>query len=159
MNLYVSPVPTPSADVVSPGNYSEIYGMPAFATLAVSDVAATTSWYVAGLGFLELFSMPGPNGTPALVHLRRWAFQDLLIRPATGPISPGNGVSLSFAAVLTELDDLVDTARAHGAGDVADATDTRWNTRDVRTVDPDGNVVIFTAGRPLPEGYGTSVLP
>jgi catechol 2,3-dioxygenase-like lactoylglutathione lyase family enzyme len=159
MTTYLSPVPVPSADTVSPGIYREIYGMPAFATLIAPDIAATVDWYVNGLGFIELFRMPGPGALPVLVHLRRWAFQDVLVRPAQEPVASGNSVTLSFAAVLSELDELVRTARAHGGGDVSDPTDTRWNTRDVRTVDPGGNVVIFTAGRPLDEGYGVSILP
>jgi uncharacterized glyoxalase superfamily protein PhnB len=159
MTTYLSPVPVPSLKAASPGIYSEIYGMPVFATLVVSDVRSTADWYVRGLGFLKLFSMPGPNGVPALVHLRRWAFQDLLVRPALLPVTRGTAITLSFAAVLGELDELVSSARAHGGGEVFDAIDTPWNTRDVRTVDPDGNVVIFTAGRPLEEGYGVSVFP
>ena len=154
MNAYLSPVPVPSADAVSPGICREIYGMPAFATLIASNVAATVDWYVNGLGFIELFSMPGPGGVPALVHLRRWAFQDLLVRPAPETVVSGNSVTLSFAAVLAELDEFVATARAHGCGDVLDPIDTRWNTRDVRTTDPDGNTLIFTAGHPLAEGNG-----
>jgi catechol 2,3-dioxygenase-like lactoylglutathione lyase family enzyme len=159
MTNYLSPVPIPSADVVSPGIYREIYGMPAFATLIVSDLPSIVDWYVSGLGFVELFSMPGPGGAPVLVHLRRWAFQDLLVRPAPAPVASSSGITLSFAAVLPELDELVATARSHGGGEASDPTDTLWNTRDVRTVDPAGNVVIFTAGRPLEEGYGVRDLP
>lgn len=57
------------------------YGMPMFATLLASNLDATVSWYVDGLGFVSLFTIPGPGGTPALVHLRRWQFQDVLVRP------------------------------------------------------------------------------
>jgi hypothetical protein len=55
---------------------------------------------------------------------------------------------LSFAAVFDEIDALGARARAHGGGRVEGPADTPWNTRDVTTVDPDGNVVIFTAARP-----------
>jgi catechol 2,3-dioxygenase-like lactoylglutathione lyase family enzyme len=158
MTSYLSPVPLPTADAISPGIYREIYGMPAFATLVVADVAATVRWYTTGLGFIELFSMPGPDGVPALVHLRRWAFQDLLVRPAGGAVTLGAGVTLSFAAVPGELDELVISARLEGSGSASDPADTPWNTRDVRTVDRDGNIVIFTAGRPLEQGYRTSSL-
>jgi uncharacterized glyoxalase superfamily protein PhnB len=121
--------------------------MPMFATLVVANIELTTSWYVEGLGFISLFTVPGPSG-PALVHLRRWQFQDLLARPASEPVVPGNGCLLSFAAVLDELDDLAARARAHGAGRVEGPIDTAWNTRDLTTIDPDGNVVVFTAARP-----------
>ena len=83
-----------------------------------------------------------------LVHLRRWQFQDLLVRPARGPITSGSGLTLSFAAVHDELDALAARARGHGGGRVDGPSDTPWNTRDLTTVDPDGNVVVFTAARP-----------
>jgi catechol 2,3-dioxygenase-like lactoylglutathione lyase family enzyme len=125
--------------------------MPMFATLLVADVEATTSWYVDGLGFISLFTIPGPSG-PVLVHLRRWQFQDLLVRPTTAPVSAATGCSLSFAAVYDELDELAARARGHGGGRVVGPSDTAWNTRDLRTVDPDGNVVIFTAALPPDQG-------
>jgi catechol 2,3-dioxygenase-like lactoylglutathione lyase family enzyme len=143
-----SPVPDPAAGGPAPGISRAIYGMPMFATLLAADIRATVSWYTAGLGFIELFTMPGPPGGPALVHLRRWQFQDLLVRPAREPVTPGRGCTLSFAAVCDELDTLAERARAQGGGRVEGPADTPWNTTDLTTVDPDGNVVIFTAARP-----------
>ena len=140
-----SPVPMPGGS--APPISRAIYGMPMFVTLSVADIGRTTSWYVDGLGFIELFSIPGPGG-PVLVHLRRWQFQDLLVRPAREPITRGNGLTQSFAAVYDELDVLAARARSHGGGWVDGPSDTPWNTRDLTTVDPDGNVVVFTAARP-----------
>jgi catechol 2,3-dioxygenase-like lactoylglutathione lyase family enzyme len=140
-----SPVPMPGES--APPVSRAIYGMPMFATLLAADLAGTTSWYTDGLGFIDLFSIPGPSG-PVLVHLRRWQFQDLLVRPAPAPVAPGTGLTLSFAAAYDEIDALAERAREHGAGRVDGPTDTPWNTRDLTTVDPDGNVVIFTAARP-----------
>jgi uncharacterized glyoxalase superfamily protein PhnB len=121
--------------------------MPMFATLTVADIGRTTSWYIDGLGFIDLFAIPGPDG-PVLVHLRRWQFQDLLVRPAPEPIAAGTGLTLSLAAAYDELDALAARARSHGGGRVDGPADTPWNTRDLTTVDPDGNVVVFTAARP-----------
>jgi len=143
-----SPVPAPAPGAKAPGISRAIYGMPMFATLLAGDIRATMSWYTAGLGFIDLFTMPGPDGGPALVHLRRWQFQDLLVRPAREPVAPSSGCTLSFAAVYDELDALAGRARAHGGGRVDGPADTPWNTRDLTTADPDGNVVIFTAARP-----------
>jgi hypothetical protein len=50
--------------------------------------------------------------------------------------------------VVGELDALADRARGHGGGQVEGPADTPWNTRDLRTRDPDGNLVVFTAPRP-----------
>ena len=154
-----SPVPAPAAGAQAPPISRAIYGMPMFATLQARDLAATVSWYTDGLGFINLFTMPGPDGAPLLVHLRRWQFQDLLVRPArgpatpgdrpaSGPATPGSTCQLSFAAVYGELDALAERARAHAAGRVDGPADTPWNTRDLTATDPDGQVVVFTAARP-----------
>ncbi|HZN73388.1 MAG TPA: hypothetical protein VFC00_17100 [Micromonosporaceae bacterium] len=58
-------------DPIEPVVSREIYGMPVFVTLTVADLDRTVDWYVNGLGFISLFTMPGPDGGPALVHLRR----------------------------------------------------------------------------------------
>jgi catechol 2,3-dioxygenase-like lactoylglutathione lyase family enzyme len=154
-----SPAPAPAAGAQAPPISRAIYGMPMFATLQARDLAATVSWYTEGLGFINLFTMPGPDGAPLLVHLRRWQFQDLLVRPARGlvtpgdrpargPATPGSTCQLSFAAVYGELDALAERARAHAAGQVDGPADTPWNTRDLTATDPDGQVVVFTAARP-----------
>lgn len=143
-----SPVPAPATGAEAPPASRAIYGMPMFATLLARDLAATVSWYTEGLGFIDLFTMRGPGGVPVLVHLRRWQFQDLLIRPGQEPVAAGTGCQLSFAAVYGEIDALAERARAHGGGRVDGPADTPWNTRDLTTVDPDGTVVIFTAARP-----------
>jgi len=148
MTDVVSPVPAPVTGATSPGISRAIYGMPMFATLNASDLDRTVSWYVDGLGFVVLFTMPPPPSPAMLVHLRRWQFQDILVRPADGPVTAGSTGTLNFAAVYDEIDDLAAQARAHGGGAVEGPVDTPWNTREVTTTDPDGNVVVFTAGRP-----------
>jgi len=129
----------------------EIYAMPAFVTLEVSDVRATVAWYTDGLGFIDLFTMPGPDGTPVLVHLRRWKYQDILLRPATGPVVAPTGSRISVSARYEDLAGLAERARRHGGGQVEGPADTAWNTHDVTTVDPDGYTVVFTAPRPAGE--------
>lgn len=148
MTSIESPVPPPTDGAKAPAVSRAIYGMPMFATLLASDIDETVAWYIEVLGFINLFSVPGPGGAPVLVHLRRWQFQDLLVRPAPGKVNPATGCTLSFAAVYDELDALADRARGHCAGTFRELADTRWNTRDLVTADPDGNIVIFTAARP-----------
>lgn len=148
MTKFPSPVPNPGIGVTAPEISRDIYGMPAFVTILASDVEATVSWYTDGLGFVVLFTIPGPNGVPSVVHLRRWQFQDILVRPTSGEASSSSNAFYSFAAVYDEIDGIAERAHSHGGGRVDEPVDTMWNTRDVRTVDPDGNVVVFTAGRP-----------
>lgn len=136
----------------------DIYPMPAFATFQVADLAASTRWYVDGLGFHVVAELPGPSGRPALVHLRRERYQDLLLVPAAAPADtpPGSGVTVSFSA--GDLDALAARARAVGGGSVEGPAPTPWNTVDVVAYDPDGYRVVLTglegAGhRSVPVGW------
>ena len=124
----------------------DIYGMPAFVTLAVADIDRTVDWYVNALDFIVLFTMLGPGGEPSMVHLRRWRYQDILVRNGVPPV--GGEWTVSVMAAVDQLDELVGRARAHGGGAVEGPTDTPWNTRDVRATDPDGYTVVYTARRP-----------
>ena len=140
----VSPVPVPGPDAVPPEPFHGIYGMPMFVTVQTTDLAASVEFWTRGLGFFELFAIPG-----RLVHLRRWAFQDVLLVPATGSAAAETGMSVSFACVLSQLDDLVAACRAVGTGTVAEPRDTPWNTRDVEVVTPENVRVILTAAKPF----------
>jgi len=133
-------------DTIAPEITRDIYGMPAFVTLTVADLDRTVDWYTNGLDFVALFTMPGPDGSPALVHLRRWRYQDILVRP--GKPAGGGDWTISVMALAEQLDGIAERARAHGGGTVEGPFDTPWNTRDVRAVDPDGYTVVYTARRP-----------
>lgn len=152
---FASPVPAPGADAPRPTISRDIYGMPSFLSIVTPDPDASADWYVRGLGLIDLFRLPAPDGGVQLIHLRRWHFQDILVRradpsAATQPDATNPPrTTFSLAAVVDELDELAASARAHGAGKVEGPYDTAWNTRDLHTTDPDGNVVIFTAARPL----------
>jgi uncharacterized glyoxalase superfamily protein PhnB len=124
----------------------DIYGMPAFVTLVAPDVRAAAAWFTRSLDFIELFAMP-PSDDPELIHLRRWRYQDILIRRGESP-DIGVGIQLSLAADYNELDALA--ARAARAGDahVEGPMDTDWNTRDLAITTPEGLRLVFTARRP-----------
>jgi len=55
----------------------EFYPMPMFINLEVKDLPASVAWYQDALGFRLLFS--DPPGEPAMAHLRRDRYQDLLL--------------------------------------------------------------------------------
>ncbi|WP_212808631.1 VOC family protein [Micromonospora endophytica] len=105
--VYRSPVPPPGPDAVAPELYHGIYGMPAFVTIPTTDLSASTDFWLRGLGFFELFSIPG-----RLVHLRRWAFQDVLLVSAESVPAQAPAMSVSFGCVLYEVDSIVDACRA-----------------------------------------------
>ena len=121
------------------GVTTDIYPMPAFTTLVVADLDRTVDFYTNALDFVVLFTMPG--GT--LVHLRRWRYQDILVRP--GDAGPGAGATLGLASVAEELPALAEKARAHGGGTVED----RWTRRGTPA----------TSTSPTPTGTASSTPP
>ncbi len=135
----ISPVPAPGPDAVAPPLFRGIYGMPMFVTIPTADLAASIDFWTRGLGFFELFGIPGQ-----MTHLRRWAFQDVLL-VAGAPADTAPAASVSFACVLDQIDPIAETLRALGVD--AHPRDTMWNTRDIEVITPENTRVIFTAGK------------
>ena len=128
----------------------EIYPMPSFPTLIVKDVEASSNFYQSALGFKHIFSMPGPDGQPGLVHLRWVKYADLLItrsrdgKELTEP--KGVGISLNFNMFEHfdgDMDAFAKHARENGAN-VVGPVNQPWNVREVTVFDPDGYKLIFT---------------
>lgn len=143
--------PEASVEVPKPVIDLSIYVMPAFVTLSVSNLERSRRWYVEGLGFALLASVPGPSGEVALLHLRRWRYQDVLLVPARHPLAPlpvERSIRLTLSAHGTNLDALVASARVIDGGSVEGPTITPWNTLDVLARDPDGYEVVFTSTLP-----------
>lgn len=140
----ISPVPVPGPDAVAPEPFRGIYGMPAFATIPTPDLTASVDFWVRGLGFFELFGIPG-----RLVHLRRWAFQDVLLVAAESAPDTPPAMSVSFACVLGQIDELVDACGAVRPGSVDGPRDTPWNTRDVTVTTPENARIVMTAAKPF----------
>ncbi|MDQ1130101.1 VOC family protein [Microbacterium sp. SORGH_AS_0888] len=137
--FHISPVPAPGPDAVAPPVFRGIYGMPMFVTIPTADLPASVDFWTRGLGFFDLFGIPGQ-----MMHLRRWAFQDVLLvagpRSATAP-----AVSVSFACVLDQIEPIAEALRAVGAD--VEPRDTAWNTRDIEVITPENARVIFTAAK------------
>jgi uncharacterized glyoxalase superfamily protein PhnB len=139
--------------IVSEFGGFEIYPMPMFPTLSVTDVAGVAAWYEATLGFKAVFAAPAVGGQPSLIHLRRRKYQDLLIVPSPAEAAAAANLTLTFNAD-GELDEI--SARAHagprqGHSAIAGPVDTPWNTRDLRVTDPVGTRLLFTARNPHPD--------
>lgn len=122
----------------------ELYPMPSFPTLVVSDIRKSSDWYC-NLGFLSVFTMPGPGGLPSLVHLRWAKYADLLLFPdrdgsMTG-LRKGTGVALNY---LTEdLEAVARRARKAAAHVVEGPVQRPWNVREMVLLDPDGYRLVF----------------
>ncbi|GAA3877037.1 VOC family protein [Streptomyces sedi] len=140
----ISPVPTPGPEAVPPEPFRGIYGMPAFATVPTDDLAASVDFWVRGLGFFELFGIPG-----TLVHLRRWAFQDVLLVSEAEAQERPPAMGLSFACVLSQLDGVVADCRALRPDSVDGPRDTPWNTRDITVITPENARIVLTAAKPF----------
>jgi hypothetical protein len=140
----VSPVPAPGPDAVAPEPFKGIYGMPMFTTIPTADLEASRDFWVRGLGFFELFSIPG-----RLVHLRRWAFQDVLLVSTMTVAEEAPVMSVSFACVLGQIDSIADACRDLRPGAVSGPRDTPWNTRDVEIITPENARIVFTAAKPF----------
>jgi uncharacterized glyoxalase superfamily protein PhnB len=139
-------------------NGHEIYPMPMFAKISVTDIAAVARWYEQALGFAVVFQMPDPDGQPALVHMRRKKYQDLLLVPARANHPRSDGLSLNFSAD-GEVDVIAERARSVapvGVSSVAEPVDTPWNTRDLNVIDPAGNQLIFTGRQQNPDPQQTA---
>lgn len=135
----ISPVPPPGPAAVPPPLYRGLYGMPMFVTVPTADLAASVDFWTRALGFFELFGIPGQ-----MVHLRRWAFQDVLLTVGdAATVAPA--ASVSFACVIDQIGPLVESLRTVGID--AGPRDTPWNTRDVEIVTPENARVLFTAAK------------
>lgn len=138
----------------------EIYPMPFFATLTVSDLEASSKFYQEALSFKHIFTMPGPGGKPGLVHLRWIKYADLLITRSRGgkelPEPRGAGVALSFQMFDRfdgSVDALAEQARKMGANIVSGPIDQPWNVRELTILDPDGYRLVFTAPLNIDLGF------
>jgi len=126
----------------------QIYPMPSFPLLNVTDVDRSSRWYQDTLGFADVFTMRNHDGTALLAHLRWCTYADVLLTSTRTPIerARGLGIALNFATV--SADDVAEQARAAGATILDGPVDRPWNARDVTIADPDGYRLVFTAPQP-----------
>ncbi len=128
----MSPVPDPGPDAVPPELFRGIYGMPAFVTIPTDDLAASVDFWTRGLGFFELFGIPGRPRPSAPVGVPGRTLVTGASTPDTAP-----AISVSFACVLGQVDSLVEACRAVRPDSVDGPRDTAWNTRDVEVITPE----------------------
>ncbi|WP_062985955.1 VOC family protein [Nocardia anaemiae] len=138
----ISPVPVPGPDAVPPELFRGIYGMPMFVTVPTADLAASVDFWTRGLGFFDLFSVPG-----RITHLRRWAFQDVLLVTAD-QAAAATELSVSFACVLGQLDEIAAACEQLLPGCTSGPRPMPWTTVDLEVRTPDNTRVIMTAARP-----------
>lgn len=140
----MGPLAVRGPDAVAPEPFRGIYAMPMFVTIPTVDLEASTDFWVRGLGFIDLFSVPRQ-----VVHLRRWAYQDVLLVPSvdTSASASASAMQVSFSCVLSQLDAVAEACRQLSPSSVTGPHDTPWGTRDVEVVAPDNVRVVMTAAR------------
>jgi catechol 2,3-dioxygenase-like lactoylglutathione lyase family enzyme len=122
----------------------EFYPMPMFVSLDVVDLTASADWYRRALGFRVLYRTP--DESPALVHLRREKYQDLLLHPARhgAPAQPAGGIVIQFQAGSVTVEDIARQAKLAADTRVEGPVERPWNVRDVTIIDPDGYRLRFS---------------
>lgn len=147
MSEYISPVPMAGPGVTAPDVYREIYPMPMFWTVPAPDLAASKDFWIRGLGFVDLFSVPDQ-----VTHLRRWAFQDVLLVPGRRP-ETAPAMSVSFACVLGEIDAIAARCEELAPGCTTGPREMPWNSMELTVITPENARVVMTAAQPLdPDG-------
>lgn len=119
---------------------ADIYPMPMFTTLSVSDIASAADWYKEVLAFSSVFEMP------TVAHLRYRKYGDVLLVPAESDIDPdqrGRGVRIHFTVEGESVAEVAERARAADAA-VSGPTETSHNTREVTITDPAGYTLVFS---------------
>ncbi|WP_327114370.1 VOC family protein [Nocardia sp. NBC_01730] len=139
----ISPVPVPALDAVPPELFRGLYGMPMFVTVPTFDLATSADFWCRGLGFFDLFSVPGQ-----ITHLRRWAFQDVLLVPGDGGPAGASALSVSFACVLSQVDQIASACAELLPGCTTGPRQMPWNSVELEIVTPENTRVIMTAARP-----------
>lgn len=139
----ISPVPQPTADTPVPELFHGMYGMPAFITVPTPDLEASTRFWTEGLGFFDFFSAEGQ-----FVHLRRWAFQDVLLVPGQPPAEV-SATAVSFACVEKQLEAIAASCEELLPGSTSGPIVKPWNSAEVDVVTPENLRVTMTAARPF----------
>ena len=133
----------PALDATPPEIYREYYGMPMFVTVPTRDLAASADFWIRGLGFVDLFSIP-----ERLTHLRRWAFQDVLLVPAED-VGSVPAMSVSFACVLGQIAEIASRCEELLPGCTSGPREMPWNSVELTIVTPENARIVLTAARPL----------
>ena len=141
----ISPVPEPGKNAEPPEPYRGIYLMPMFMCLYSDDLEESEVFWTQGLGFINLYTMPG-----MMIHLRRWAFQDVLIRKSGS--NTGNSDtdmesigSLSVAVTEKQISKIVDACERLRPGSTSALLRKPWNSLEARIHTPEGLALTLTA--------------
>ena len=123
----------------------EIYPMPLFPQLTVSNLKKSTAWYET-LGFDIIYSMP------VMSHVRYRKYADIMLvaeqaeEEDSVSQSPtrGRGVATYVTVEDESIDDVATRAEDHGIEVAVPPHETNWNTRETTIHDPDSYELVFS---------------
>jgi len=120
----------------------------AFPVLYATDVERVASFYVS-LGFSEQARLPGPDGTPGFIGLRR-DDSELAVTTEESPrmlagVEPGPGPRHELFVYVDDVDAAVAGVEAAGGSVLKAPVDLPWGERVGFVRDPEGNVVSLAA--------------
>ena len=112
----------PALDAEPAQIYRQFYGMPMFTLNPATNLEVSRDFWIEGLGFIDLFTIPGH-----ITHLRRWAFQDVLLIPGTSP-AEAPGISVNFSCVPSQIDEIQQHCEKLAPGCTDGPHETPWNS-------------------------------
>src|SRR4051794_21299809 len=120
----------------------------AFPVLYAKDVERIAAFY-ATLGFEEHVRLPGPDGSPGFIGLRRDAAEFAVVtedspRMLAG-VEPGPGPRHELFVYVEHVDETVAAIPAAGGTVLKEPADMPWGERVGYVTDPEGNVVTLAA--------------
>jgi len=139
----------PSASADSLGSMASLR---AFPVLYARDVARVAGFYAA-LGFEEHVRLPGPDGAPGFIGLRRAGGAELGVTTEDSPrmlagVEPGQGPRHELFVYVEDVDAIARDVETHGGSVLKPPADMPWGERVGFVADPEGNVVsLATAPR------------
>lgn len=140
----VSPVPSPGSGDLPAEPYEGIYAMPLFMTLPSNDLEGSVDFWTRGLGFGVIYTMPG-----TMTHLRRWAFQDVLLVRGAGPVPADSVGNLNIAVTREQIGRMVDACERVLPGSTGKPRRVPWNSLEAAIRTPEGLKVTLTAALPV----------
>jgi lactoylglutathione lyase len=123
-------------------------GLRAFPVLYAKDVEAVAAFYRV-LGFEEQARLPGPDGSPGFIGLRRDA-AELAVTTEDSPrmlagVEPGSGPRHELFVYVEDLAAAVAAVRAAQAPVLREPATMPWGEQLAFVADPEGNIVTLAA--------------
>jgi lactoylglutathione lyase len=123
--------------------------MRAFPVIYAKDVERVAGFY-SRLGFEEQARLPGPDGSPGFISLRR-DDAELAVTTEESPrqlagIEPGAGPRGELFVYVEDVDKVIGLLDGGGITVLREPADMLWGERVGYVADPEGNVVALATG-------------